>query len=104
MNMKEINEDKFRELIGELDLEREIGESIAEGLAMTQDEEIGKSEWEESAEEEPAMAEKVVESSTISKGKRKVAPTRAKVYVEVEGPVSSLPSQHQYVLTHLHTV
>jgi hypothetical protein len=31
MNMKEIDENKFRELIGELDLEKVMGESIAEG-------------------------------------------------------------------------
>jgi hypothetical protein len=34
------------------------------------------------------MAAKAAESSTIGKGKRKVAPARAKVYTEVEGPVS----------------
>jgi hypothetical protein len=36
MNTKEINEDKFRELVSELDLERAIGESVAEGPATTQ--------------------------------------------------------------------
>jgi hypothetical protein len=41
-------------------------------------------------EEEPEVAEKVVESSTIDKGKRKVVPARAMVYTEVEGPVSTL--------------
>jgi hypothetical protein len=33
-------------------------------------------------------AEKGGESSTVSKGKRKAAPTRAKVYAVVDGPVS----------------
>jgi hypothetical protein len=108
MNAKEINEDRFRELTGELDLERAMGESVTEGpatmQAMTQDEEIGKSEREESMEEEPAAAAIAVESSTIGKGKRKAAPTRAKVYMEVEGPVSSLTSHCQSVLTCLLTV
>jgi hypothetical protein len=48
MNAKEIDEDKFRELVGELDLERAMGESIAEGPAMmqatTQDEGARESE------------------------------------------------------------
>jgi hypothetical protein len=104
MNTKEIDEDWFRELIGELDLERAMGESIAEGLATMQDEEIGESEREESTEEELAVGDKVVELSTISKGKRKVAPARAKAYVEVEGPVSSLTSHRQYVLIYVLTV
>jgi hypothetical protein len=47
MNAKEIDEDRFRELVGELDLERAMGESIAEGpatmQATTQDEEAGES-------------------------------------------------------------
>jgi hypothetical protein len=37
MNVKEIDEDRFWELVGELDLERAMGESIVEGLATTQD-------------------------------------------------------------------
>jgi hypothetical protein len=56
----------------------------------TQEGEVGESEQEESAEEEPAAAERVVESSTVGKGKRKVAPARAKVYAAVDGPVSRL--------------
>jgi hypothetical protein len=36
------------------------------------------------------VAEKVVESSTVSKGKWKAVPARAKVYGEVDGPVSDL--------------
>jgi hypothetical protein len=94
VNAKEINEDCFWELARELDLERAMGESIVEGLAMTQamtqDKEVGESEWDESVEEEPEAEEKVVESSTISKGKQKAAPTRDKVYGAVEGPVSTL--------------
>jgi hypothetical protein len=108
VNSKEIDEDRFWELVAELDLERAMGESVVEGPAMTQvttqDEEIGESEWDESAEEEPVAAAKAVESSTIGKGKRKVAPTRAKVYRVVVGPVSNLPSCHQYALTYLLTV
>jgi hypothetical protein len=84
VNVKEIDEVRFRELVSELDLERAIGESIVEGPATTQDEEVGESEWDESAE-------KVVESSTVGKGKRKAAPARAKVYGEVDGLVSHLP-------------
>jgi hypothetical protein len=84
-------------LIGELDLERAMRESIAEGpattQATTQDEEVRESEREESAEEEPAAAEKVVESSTIGKGKRKAAPSRAKVYTAMDEPVSHLICQ-----------
>jgi hypothetical protein len=41
-------------------------------------------------EEEPAAAEVAVESSTVGKGKRKVAPARAKVYAAVDGLVSRL--------------
>jgi hypothetical protein len=85
-----------------------MGESVMEGLAMTQattqDEEIGESEWDELAKEELAVAVKAVESSTVSKGKRKAVPARAKVYGAMEGPVSSLPSRGQYTLTHLLTV
>jgi hypothetical protein len=90
LNEKVIDEEKFRELIGELDLERAMGESIVEGLATTQDEEIGESEQEELADEEPVAADKVVESSTVGKGKRKAAPARAKVYVAVDKLVSAL--------------
>jgi hypothetical protein len=68
-----------------------MAESVAEGPATTQDEDAGESEREESAEEEPAAAEKAVESSTIRKGKRKVAPARAKVYATMDEPVSDLP-------------
>jgi hypothetical protein len=85
--VKEIDKDWFWELVGELDLERAMGGSIVEGpatiQATTQDGEIGESEQDKSAE-------KVVESLTIGKGKRKAAPTRAKVYGEVDGPVSTL--------------
>jgi hypothetical protein len=42
------------------------------------------------AEEELAVAEKTVEWLTIGKGKRKAAPTRAKVYAEMDEPVSNL--------------
>jgi hypothetical protein len=108
VTMKEIDEEKFQELIGELDVERAMEESIAEAPAMMQatmqDEEIGESEWEESAEEEPAAAEKVVESLTIRKGKRKAAPARAKVYVVVEGLVSGLTSHSGHALMYLLTV
>jgi hypothetical protein len=93
MNVKEINNDRFWELVGELDLERAMGESIAEGQATmqatTQDEELGESERDESVEEEPAAAEKAVESSTVGKGKQKAAPARAKVYRAVKGLVST---------------
>jgi hypothetical protein len=86
MNKKEIDEDKFWELVGELYLERAMGESVAAGpvtmQATTQDEEVKESEREESAEEEPAVVEKGVESSTVGKGKRKAAPARAKVYAD----------------------
>jgi hypothetical protein len=51
LNAKEIDENKFRELVAELDLERAMGESIAEGLAttqvMTQDEDVRECEREE---------------------------------------------------------
>jgi hypothetical protein len=104
MNVKEIDKDRFWELVGELDLERAMGESVAEGPAMTQDEEVGESEREESVQEEPVAVEKAVESSIVRKGKRKAAPARAKVYMEVEGPVSNLTSRHQSALTCLLTV
>jgi hypothetical protein len=103
LDAKEINEEKFRELIGELDLERAMGESVAEGPAMTQDEEVGESEREESAEEEPAAAEKGAESSTVGKV-QKAAPARAKVYAEMDEPVSTVICQRVSVLTHLLTV
>jgi hypothetical protein len=49
-------------------------------------------------------AEKVVESSTVRKGKWKAAPARAKVYVEMDGLVSHLTSHSQHMLTYLLTV
>jgi hypothetical protein len=108
LEAKEIDEEKFRELIGELDLERVMAKSIAEGpattQATTQDKDAGKSEREESAEEEPAAAEKTVESSTVGKGKRKAAPARAKVYAEMDEPVSTIICQQLSALTHLLTV
>jgi hypothetical protein len=108
VDAKEIDEEKFRELVNELDMERAMAESVAKGpvttQAMTQDEEAGESEWEESTEEEPAAAEVVVESSTVGKGKRKAAPARAKVYAAVEGPVSTLASRRRYALTNTLTV
>jgi hypothetical protein len=55
-----------------------------------QDEEVGESEQDELVEEEPELAAKVVELLTVGKGKRKVAPTRVKVYGEVDGPVSDM--------------
>jgi hypothetical protein len=58
--------------------------------ATTQDKDAGESEREESAEEEPAAAEKGVESSTVGKGKKKAAPARAKVYTAMDEPVSSI--------------
>jgi hypothetical protein len=87
---KEIDDERFRELVNELDLERAMAESVAEGPATTQDGEVGESKWEESAEEELAAVEIVVESSTVGKGKGKAAPARAKVYAAVDGPVSRL--------------
>jgi hypothetical protein len=94
--MKEINEVRFRELVGELDLEEAMEVSIAEGQAMTQvttqGKEVRESEQGKSVEEELEAVEKVIESSTVSKGKRKVVPTRAKVYSKVNSPVSNLPT------------
>jgi hypothetical protein len=108
LNVKKIDEDQFRELIGELDLERAMGESVVEGPATmqvtTQDEEVGESEREESADEELAAVEKVVELLTVRKGKWKAALTRAKVYAEMDGPVSRLTSHSQHTLTYLLTV
>jgi hypothetical protein len=94
VDAKEIDDERFRELVNELDLERAMAESVAEGpatmQATTQDGEVGESEREESAEEGPAVAEVVIESSTVGKGKGKAAPARAKVYAAVDGPVSRL--------------
>jgi hypothetical protein len=104
MNTKEIDKKRFRELVNELDLERGMALSVMEGPAMTQDEEIGESEREESTEEEPAAAEKAVESSTVGKGKRKAAPARAKVYAETGEPVSNLLIRRQHALTQSLTV
>jgi hypothetical protein len=42
------------------------------------------------AEEELVAVEKVVESSTVGKGKRKAAPARAKVYATMDELVSSV--------------
>jgi hypothetical protein len=58
VNAKEIDESWFWELVAELDLERAMGESVANGPATTQvtmqDEDVGKSEQDESVgEEEP---------------------------------------------------
>jgi hypothetical protein len=91
VNAKEIDEAQFWELVPELDLERAMGESVAEGPAMTQDKEVGESKRDESVEEEPKLVAKVIELSTVGKGKQKVVPARAKVYGEVDGPVSDLP-------------
>jgi hypothetical protein len=108
VDAKEIDEEKFRELVNELDMERAMAESVADGpattQATTQDEEAGESKREESAEEEPVAAEVVAESSTVGKGKRKAAPARAKVYAAVDGPVSTLTSRRQYTLTNTLTV
>jgi hypothetical protein len=104
VDAKEIDDERFQELVNELDLERAMAESVAEGPATTQDNKVGESEREESAKEEPAAAEKAVESSTVGKGKRKAAPTRAKIYAAVDGPVSTLTSHRQYMLTNTLTV
>jgi hypothetical protein len=108
LDAKQIDEERFRELIGELDLERAMAESVVEGpastQATTQNKDAGESEREESAEEEPAAAEKAVESSTIGKGKRKAAPARAKVYAAMDEPVSGLQCRRVSALTHLLTV
>jgi hypothetical protein len=91
-----------------LDLERVMAESIVEGPATTQvttqDKDVGESKREVLAEEEPAAAEKGVESLTVREGKRKMAPARAKVYVTMDEPVSSLQCRRVSVLTHLLTV
>jgi hypothetical protein len=108
VDAKEIDDKRFQELVNELDLERAMAESVAEGPAMTQattqDEEAGESKREELAEEEPAAAEVVVESSTVGKGKRKAAPTRAKVYAPMDEPVSSITCGRVSALTYLLTV
>jgi hypothetical protein len=94
--------------VGELDVERAMGESVVEGpattQATTQDEDVGESEQEVSVEEELAAAENVVKSSTIGKGKRKAAPARGKVYATMDEPVSSLQCRRVSALTHLLTV
>jgi hypothetical protein len=78
VNVKEIDKAQFQEFIGELDLERAPGESIVRGpamkLAMTQDEEVGESECDKSVEGEAEAVTKVIESSTIRKGKWKQGP------------------------------
>jgi hypothetical protein len=108
LEAKEIDEEKFRELIGELDMERAMAKSVTEGpattQATTQDEDIGESEREELANERPVAAEKAVESSTVGKGKRKAAPARAKVYTEVNEPVSSVTCARVPALTYMLTV
>jgi hypothetical protein len=108
LDAKEIDEERFRDLIGELDMERAMAESVAEGPATTQatmqDGEAGESEWEELAEEGLAAMEVVVESLTVGKGKWKAAPARAKIYAAVDGPVSTLTSRRQYTLTNTLTV
>jgi hypothetical protein len=94
VNAKEIDKDRFQELVAELDLERAMGESIVEGpatiQATTQDKEVGESKWDKLAEEEPEAVEKVIKLSTVGKGKLKAVPARAKMYAEVEGLVSNL--------------
>jgi hypothetical protein len=88
------SKEKFWELIGELDLERAMAESVVEGpatmQATTQDGEAGESEREESVEEGLVAVVVAVESSMVGKGKRKAAPARAKVYTEMDEPVSTI--------------
>jgi hypothetical protein len=56
-------------------------------------------------EEEPEAAAKAIESSTISKRRQKAAPTRAKVFSEVDGLVSeSAKVIVNTPLTHMLTV
>jgi hypothetical protein len=43
VDAKEIDDERFWELINELDLERAMAEIVAEGLATTQDGEAGES-------------------------------------------------------------
>jgi hypothetical protein len=96
VNVKEIDEVQFWELVGELDLERALGESVVEGLAAMQatmqNEEVGESKQDELAEEAPVIdsRQRRHQLLAVGKGKRKVAPTRAKVYAEVDSPVSNL--------------
>jgi hypothetical protein len=75
VNAKEIDEDRFQELVPELDLERAMEESVVEGLATmqatTQDEEIGESEWDESAEEEPVVVAKPSSRRESGRGSRR---------------------------------
>jgi hypothetical protein len=108
VDTKEIDDERFRELVNELDSEQAMAESVAEGpvttQVTTQDREARESEREELAEEEPAAAEKAVESLTVSKGKRKAAPARAKVYVVIGEPVSHLICRRVSALMHLLTV
>jgi hypothetical protein len=105
VNAKEIDEAQFRELVAELDMERAMGERVAEGPATTQDKKVKESEQDESVEEEHEAAEKVIELSTVSKGKRKAALARATVYSEVDGPVSdSAEVNVNMQLTHMLTV
>jgi hypothetical protein len=47
--------------------------------ATMQDEEVGESEWDELAEEEPEVVAKAVELLTVGKGKWKAVPARASV-------------------------
>jgi hypothetical protein len=93
VDAKEIGESWFWELVVELDLERAMGESMANRPAMTQatmqDKNVGESEQDELVgEEEPEAAAIAVESSTISKGKQKVVPAKTKVFSKVHGPIS----------------
>jgi hypothetical protein len=44
VDAKEIDNERFWELVNELDLERAMAQSVAEGPATTQDEEVGESE------------------------------------------------------------
>jgi hypothetical protein len=41
VDAKEIDDERFRELVGELDMERAMAESVVEGPATMQDEEVG---------------------------------------------------------------
>jgi hypothetical protein len=77
----------------ELDLERVMGESVAEGTAMTQattqdkrtSARVSGMSWWGDKECEAAMI--AVESSTIGKGKYKAVPARAKIFSKVDGLV-----------------
>jgi hypothetical protein len=103
VNVKEVNKQQFRELVGELDLERAMEESMAKGpptmQATTQDEDVGESKWYGSVgEEEPEAAEAMIaaEALTIGKGKHKVAPAKTKVFSKVDGPVSHSAEVHHF--------